>query len=45
MRVLVIHQGKRDGYELAAGLAEGGHDVTLVTSGYGTTLIKNIAKK
>lgn len=43
MKVLVVHQGRRDNYEVANALVEAGHDVTLVTSGYSTGLIRKIA--
>lgn len=44
-RALVVHQGKRDEYQVARALAEFGWDVTLVTSAYGTPLVRAFARK
>lgn len=44
MRILVVHQGKRDGYEVTAAFAEAGHDVRLVTSGYGRGIVSEVSR-
>lgn len=44
MKILVVHQGKRDEYQVATALAEGGHEVRLVTDGYGTKNIQLLSK-
>lgn len=43
-RVLVVHQGKRDDYQLAAAFAEAGKEVLVVTTAYGTSWVKGLAK-
>lgn len=42
-RAMVVHQGKRDNYEVCKALVQVGYSVTLVTSGYGTRRIGRLA--
>jgi len=44
MKFLVIHQGRRDNYQVALSLLEKGHEVVLVTSAYSTNTIKFLQK-
>lgn len=44
-RALVVHQGKRDEYQVAQALAESGWEVTLVTSAYGTPTVRAFARR
>lgn len=43
-KILVIHQGARDGYKVAESLIENGYDVHLLTSAYATRYIRFICK-
>lgn len=44
-RVLVVHQGRRDEYQVAQALAEARWEVTLVTSAYGTSIVRKASNR
>lgn len=44
MKIMVVHQGKRDEYQVAIALLDGGHDVTLVTSAYPNNFVVKTSK-
>lgn len=43
-RILVIHQGKRDDYQVVKALIRSGHDVSLVTDGYSNAAVEFLAR-